>query len=138
MHGLGFTEDDMPSVSTIKRIVKIHGLKVNKRERYKRVKSKKRYTILNPTRIDEMHQMDFVGPRFIRGYGAVGINEKTPEVHRRVVSDLYRRNPVIANKLHLLRRQRNFADYDMGVTLRVNDAESAIVLAEAVINEVST
>lgn len=44
---------------------------VNKRERYKRVKSKKRYTILNPTRIDEMHQMDFVGPRFIKGYGAI-------------------------------------------------------------------
>jgi len=35
------------------------------------VKSKKRYTILNPTRIDEMHQMDFVGPRFIKGYGAI-------------------------------------------------------------------
>jgi len=75
---------------------------------------------------------------FLIARGAVGINEKTPEVHRRVVSDLYRRNPVIANKLHLLRRQRNFADYDMGVPLRVNDAESAIVLAEAVINEVST
>jgi hypothetical protein len=40
-------------------------------ERYKRVKSKKRYTILNPTQIDEMHQVDFVGPRFIKGYGAV-------------------------------------------------------------------
>ena len=71
MHGLGFTEDDMPSVSTIKRIVKIHGLKVNTRERYKRVPSKKRYTLLNPTQIDEMHQMDFVGPRFIKGYGAI-------------------------------------------------------------------
>ena len=45
--------------------------KVNKRERYKRVKSKKRYTILNPAQIDEMHQMDFVGPRVIKGYGAV-------------------------------------------------------------------
>jgi len=27
--------------------------------------------ILNPTQIDEMHQMDFVGPRFIKGYGAI-------------------------------------------------------------------
>jgi transposase InsO family protein/transposase-like protein len=68
---LGFSEDEMPSVSTIKRIVKKHGLKVNKRERYKRVKSKKRYTILNPTQIDEMHQMDFVGPRFIKGSGSI-------------------------------------------------------------------
>lgn len=71
MNELGFLEDMIPSESTIKRIVKKHNLKVNKRERYKRVKSKKRYTILTPTRIDEMHQMDFVGPRFIRGYGAV-------------------------------------------------------------------
>ena len=67
----GFSKDEIPSASTIKRIVKQHGLKVNKRERYKRMKSKKRYTILNPTRVDEMHQMDFVGPRFIKGYGAV-------------------------------------------------------------------
>jgi len=71
MEKLVFSRDEIPSVSTIKRIVKKHGLKVNKRERYKRVKSKKRYTILNPTRIDEMHQMDFVGPRFIKGYGAI-------------------------------------------------------------------
>ena len=71
MNELGFSEDEVPSASTIKRIVKKHGLKVNKRERYKRVKSKKRYTLLNPTQIDEVHQMDFVGPRFIKGYGAI-------------------------------------------------------------------
>ena len=71
MEKQGFSKDEIPSVSTIKRIVKTHGLKVNKRERYKRVKSKNRYTILNPAQIDEMHQMDFVGPRFIKGYGAV-------------------------------------------------------------------
>ena len=71
MNELGFSEDVMPSASTIKRIVKKHGLKVNKRERYKRVKSKKRYTLLNPTQIDEVHQMDFVGPRFIKGYGPI-------------------------------------------------------------------
>ncbi|MFZ2071918.1 MAG: helix-turn-helix domain-containing protein [Halobacteriota archaeon] len=54
MDKLVFSKDEIPSVSTIKRIVKKHGLKVNKRERYKRVKSKKRYTILNPTQIDEI------------------------------------------------------------------------------------
>ena len=42
MNKLGFSEDEIPSTSTIKRIAKRHGLKVNKRERYKRVKSKKR------------------------------------------------------------------------------------------------
>jgi len=71
MHSLDFSDGDTPSISTIKRIVKKHKLKVNKHERYKRVKSKKRYTILNPTQIDEMHQIDFVGPRFIKGYGAI-------------------------------------------------------------------
>ena len=71
MEKLDFSKDGIPSASTIKRIVKKHCLKVNKRERYKRVKSKKRYTLLNPTKIDEMHQMDWVGPRFIKGYGAV-------------------------------------------------------------------
>ncbi|MGP8330150.1 MAG: helix-turn-helix domain-containing protein, partial [Methanosarcinaceae archaeon] len=71
MDQLGFSEDKIPSKSTMKRIVKKHGLKINKRERYKRVKSKKRYTLLNPTQINEMHQMDLVGPRFIKGYGHI-------------------------------------------------------------------
>ena len=71
MDKLGFSNDELPSASTIKRIVKKHWLKVNKRERYKRVRSKKRYTRLNPTQINEVHQMDFVGPRFIKGYGAI-------------------------------------------------------------------
>lgn len=57
MHQLVFSEDEIPSISTIKRIVKRHNLKVNRRERYKRVKSKKRYTLLNPTQIGEMHQI---------------------------------------------------------------------------------
>lgn len=45
MHEPGFIEKEMPSVSTIKRIVKKHNLKVNKQERYKRVKSKKCYLV---------------------------------------------------------------------------------------------
>ena len=71
MDQMGIPKDDVPSTSTIKRVIKKHGLKVNKRERYKRVRSKKRYTLLNPTRINEVHQIDFVGPRFIKGYGAI-------------------------------------------------------------------
>jgi transposase-like protein/transposase InsO family protein len=89
MGKLGFSQEDMPSVSTIKRIVKNHGLIVNKRERYKRVKSKKRYTILNPTKVNEMHQMDFVGPRFIKGYGAVSSLNLIDVVSNRVHIEQY-------------------------------------------------
>ncbi|NQE44460.1 hypothetical protein C5S31_00375, partial [ANME-1 cluster archaeon GoMg2] len=89
MEKLGFSRVDMPSVSTIKRIVKNHGLIVNKRERYKRVKSKKRYTILNHTKVNEMHQMDFVGPRFIKGYGAVSSLNLIDVVSNRVYIEQY-------------------------------------------------
>ena len=74
----------MPSTSTIKRIAKIQGLKVNNRERYKRDKSKKRYTPLTPTMIDEMHQIDWVGPRFIKGYGAISSLNLIDVVSRKV------------------------------------------------------
>jgi IS30 family transposase len=67
----------------------VHGLKVNKRERYKRVKSKKRYTLLNPTKIDEMHQMDWVGPRFIKGYGAISSLNLIDVVSSRVRIEQY-------------------------------------------------
>jgi len=71
MNKLAFPKDEVPSVSTVKRVIKRHGLKVNKRERPKRVGSKKRYTLLNPTQINEVQEMDFVGPRFIKRYGAI-------------------------------------------------------------------
>jgi hypothetical protein len=35
------------------------------------VKSKKLYTLLNPIKANEVHQMEFVGPRYIKGYGAI-------------------------------------------------------------------
>ena len=71
MHKLGYSEDKTPSLSTIKRIIKRNGLVVQKRKRYIRCKSKKRYTLLNPTKANDIHQMDFVGPRYIKGYGAI-------------------------------------------------------------------
>ncbi len=71
MHELGYSEDTTPSLSTIKRIIKRNGLIVQKRKRYVRCKSKKRYTLLNPTKTNEVHQMDFVGPRYIKGYGRI-------------------------------------------------------------------
>ena len=71
MHELGYSEDEFPSLSTIKRIIKRNGLVVQNRKRYIRCKSKKRYTLLNPTKTNEAHQMDFVGPRHIKGYGRI-------------------------------------------------------------------
>nr|QNO50262.1 hypothetical protein MIKCHCCC_00002 [Methanosarcinales archaeon ANME-2c ERB4] len=71
MHELGYSEDEMPSLSTIKRIIKRNGLVVQKRKQYIRCKSKKRYTLLNPTKANDVHQMDFVGPRHIKGYGRI-------------------------------------------------------------------
>lgn len=71
MEELGYEQTEIPSLSTVKRIIKRNKLRVNKPERYKRVRSKGRYTILKPKYIDEMHQMDFVGPRHITGYGPI-------------------------------------------------------------------
>jgi len=71
MYELGYSEDETPSLSTIKRIIKRNGLVVQNRKRYIRCKSKKRYTLLNPTKANEIHQMDFVGPRHIKGYGTI-------------------------------------------------------------------
>jgi hypothetical protein len=51
MHELGYSEDDTPNLSTIKRIIKRNCLIVQKRKRYIRCKSKKRYTLLNPTKV---------------------------------------------------------------------------------------
>ena len=71
MKELGYEQSEIPSISTIKRIIKRNKLRVNRPERYKRVHSKGRYTILNPKYVDELHQMDYVGPRHIKGYGPI-------------------------------------------------------------------
>ena len=71
MDELGYSEKEIPSIPTIKRIIKRNKLIKQKRKRYVRCKSKKRYTLLNPTKVNEMHQIDIVGPRYIKGYGAI-------------------------------------------------------------------
>ncbi len=71
MEEFGYKPSEIPSISTIKRIIKRNKLRVNKPERYKRIRSKGRHTILKPEYIDEMHQIDFVGPRHITGYGPI-------------------------------------------------------------------
>ena len=71
MHELQHQEDMIPSLSTIKRIIKRNKLVIQKKKRYVRCKSQKRYTLLDPTKINEVHQIDFVGPRHIEGYGSM-------------------------------------------------------------------
>lgn len=63
----------------------------------------------------------------------MNIDDKTPEVHKKIVCVLYRKNPIIANKLHLLRRQRNIADYNTHFIVNRENAKNAIKLAEDVI-----
>lgn len=75
---------------------------------------------------------------FLNIRNALSIEEKTPQVHRKVLSKLYSKSPVTANKLHYLRRQRNLADYDTDVTLEAKDAEKAVKFAEDIITEISS
>jgi len=89
METLGYKPLEIPSLSTIKRIIKRNKLRVNKPERYKRVRSKGRYTIIRPKSIDEMHQMDFVGPRHIKGYGSINSLHLKDVVGRQVAGNQY-------------------------------------------------
>lgn len=89
METLGYKPLEIPSLSTIKRIIKRNKLRVNKPERYKRVRSKGRYTIIRPRSIDEMHQMDFVGPRHIKGYGSINSLHLKDVVGRQVAGNQY-------------------------------------------------
>lgn len=75
---------------------------------------------------------------FLTARNVLFIDEKTPQVHRKVLGMLYNKNPVIANKLHYLRRQRNLADYNTELTMGEKDAERAIKFAEEIIMEVSS
>lgn len=89
MEELGYKLTEIPSLSAIKRIIKRDKLRVNKPERYKRVRSKGRYTILNPKYIYEMHQMDFVGPRHIKGYGPINSPHLKEVVGRQAAGNEY-------------------------------------------------
>jgi len=89
MEELGYKSSEIPSLSTIKRIIKRNKLRANKPERHKRVRSKGRYTILNPKHIDELHQMDYVGPRHIKGYGPINSIHLKDVVGRQVAGHQY-------------------------------------------------
>jgi len=85
----GVKSSEIPSLSTIKRIIKKNNLRVNKKKRYKRVRSKGRHTILKPKYIDEMHQIDYVGPRHIKGYGPINSLHLKDYVGRQVAGNQY-------------------------------------------------
>nr|AAU83404.1 transposase [uncultured archaeon GZfos27G5] len=89
MEELGYKPSEIPSISTIKRIIKRNKLRANKPERYKRVRSKGRYTILNPKHIDELHQLDYVGPRHIKGYGPINSIHLKDVAGRQVAGQQY-------------------------------------------------
>ena len=89
MEELSYDPSATPSVSTIKRIISRNKLQVNKKERYKRIRSKGRYTILKPEYIDEMYQMDFVGPRYIKGFGPINSLHLKDVVGHQVAGNQY-------------------------------------------------
>ena len=90
MEKLGYSSSEVPSTATIKRIIKRNKLRVNKPERYKRVRSKGRYTIINPKCVDEVHQIDYVGPRYIKGYGPINSIHLKDVVGRQVAGRQYK------------------------------------------------
>jgi hypothetical protein len=89
MEGLGYEPSEIPSQSTIKRIIKRNKLRINKKDRYKRVRSKGRHTIIKPKCVDEMHEIDFVGPRYIKGFGPINSLHLKDVVGRQVAGNQY-------------------------------------------------
>jgi putative transposase len=89
MEKLNYDSTTIPSQSTIKRIIRRNNLRVNKKERYKRIKSKGRYSLIKPEKIDEMHQIDFVGPRHIKGYGPINSLHLKDVIGRKAAGNQY-------------------------------------------------
>lgn len=72
---LNYSENQIPKASVIKRVIRENKLRVRKKKRYKRIKSKQRYRKIFPTKINELYYFDFKGPLYLRGnnkpiYGA--------------------------------------------------------------------
>ncbi|MEW5805021.1 MAG: helix-turn-helix domain-containing protein [bacterium] len=64
LHNLGLSEDELPEVWTINRILKRHGLQT-KRERYEPKGTP--YPKLKAPFPNDLHQADMVGPRYLKG-----------------------------------------------------------------------
>ena len=69
---------------------------------------------------------------FLIARAKLGLELRIPAVHQKVIERLYKKNPVIANNLHLLRKLRNLSDYDTKITLQITDAEKALKLADSI------
>ncbi len=89
MEKLGYDPSVIPSISTIKRIFTRNHLRMYKGERPKRIRSKMRYTLLQAKFIDEIHQIDFVGPRHIKGSGPINSLHLKDVVGRQVAGNQY-------------------------------------------------
>ncbi len=71
---------------------------------------------------------------FLLAREAAGLSDlKAPEVHRKVISFLYSKDPPVANKLHILRRQRNNADYDLDRTFGLEESEESLKMAKNIV-----
>ena len=55
--------------------------------------------------------------------------ERAPDVHKRVIEELRVKSHPVANRLHLLRRMRNTADYELDTCVKSRDAQEALTLA---------
>jgi len=65
----GYSDDQIPKERWINHIIRREGL-IIKPDKRRRRKSNKFYPLLKPTKINEVHQIDIVGPRYIKGKGA--------------------------------------------------------------------
>lgn len=74
---------------------------------------------------------------FLLARDRLGLSLRAPEVHRKVIKRMYDRKPSIGNTLHLLRHNRNSADYDTKVPLSYADAQQAIELGERTVEGIN-
>lgn len=68
INNLGYLDKQIPKERWINHIINREGL-IIKPDKRRRRKSNKFYPLLKPTKINEVHQMDIVGPRYIKGQG---------------------------------------------------------------------
>nr|MDO8080132.1 HEPN domain-containing protein [Candidatus Freyarchaeota archaeon] len=84
------------------------------------------------TAISRSYYASFLHVREVAGLGGL----KMSRVHREVVRFLYRRNPFAANTLHLLRRLRNDADYDLKRVFSISEAKLSINYAKKIMSSI--
>lgn len=66
----------------------------------------------------------------------LNLRSKSPEIHKKVIEKLYKKDRVTANSLHILRRFRNQADYDLNIKFQKDKVKTAINLGNFVIGRI--